>query len=82
MLGVSGHAFLNRSSTLQQEAFGNVSVLVTASDLDELVACLKRLDGSLTGSVRSAADGSEDYMYEAVVEVLGEKVGRLLCGNS
>ena len=62
----------------QTEAFGNASLVVVAANEDELMAITRRLEGNLTGSVYSAADGSEDALYNRIATVLREKVGRLL----
>jgi NADP-dependent aldehyde dehydrogenase len=78
ILGVRGREFLARSTLLQREAFGNAALLVSVDDLDQLGACLATLEGSLTGTVYTAGDGSDDPAYRRVAAALGPRVGRLV----
>lgn len=78
LLRVSAERFLREPEELQTEAFGNSSLIVVAADEAELLAVAHCLEGNLTGSVYSATDGSDDPMYDRVVLVLRQKVGRLL----
>lgn len=78
LLRVSGAAFLRDPETMQTEAFGNSSLLVVAASLDEAGAVLEQLEGNLTGSIYSAADGSDDAAHDRLEPILRQKVGRLL----
>jgi len=78
LLHVRGERFIEAADALQAEAFGNVALLVVYADVDELRACLARLEGNLTGTVYAAFDGADDATYAAVVPVIRERVGRLL----
>ncbi len=78
LLEVSGTMFLEHSEELQGEAFGNCSLIVEASDMAECTAILGRLEGNLTGSIYSAADGRDDPLYDELAPLLRCRVGRLL----
>lgn len=78
LLQVSGDRFLQSPEALQAEAFGNASLAVVVSGLDQLVEALGRLTGNLTGCIYSARDGGEEAAYERVARVLRPRVGRLL----
>jgi 2,5-dioxopentanoate dehydrogenase len=78
LLRVSGAQFLKAHEALQTEAFGNSSLIVVAANEEELLAVSRCLEGNLTGSVYSATDGTDDALYERVVLILRQKVGRLL----
>lgn len=78
LLRVSGAAFLRDPETMQTEAFGNSSLLVVAASLDEAAAVLEQLEGNLTGSIYSAADGSDDAAHDRLEPIVRQKVGRLL----
>lgn len=75
---VSGEAFLLDPERMQTEAFGNTSLLVTASSLEQVVAILEELEGNLTGSIYSATSGADDAAYDLLAPILRQKVGRLL----
>ena len=78
MMEVDGAGFLAAPDVLQAEAFGNLSLLVVCEDVGEIVACLEALEGNLTGSVYSGANGEDDAGYAAVAAALRPRVGRLL----
>jgi 2,5-dioxopentanoate dehydrogenase len=78
LLRVSGEQFLRDPSRLQTEAFGNATLAVVVDGTDQGAAVAERLEGSLTGSLYSAADGSDETAYEAIAPVLRRRVGRLL----
>lgn len=78
LLEVDGAAFLAKAQALQQEAFGPVSLLVRYRDEDEAVALARAFDGNLTGSLHSAADGSDDVAWRRIAAVLRPRVGRLI----
>lgn len=78
LLTVSGKQFLARSRHLQQEAFGNATLVITCANLDELLSALRTLEGQLAGSIFSHTDGSEDDAAAAVATILRQRVGRLL----
>jgi NADP-dependent aldehyde dehydrogenase len=78
LMSVDAVTFIEQSSALQLEAFGNMALLVEIQDVALLQACVDVLDASLTGSIYSASDGSDDAAYDAVVVPFSERVGRLL----
>ncbi len=78
LLRVSGTDFIRKPELLQTEAFGTVSLVVTAKDIDQMVEIASRLEGNLTGSIYSHTDGKDDSEYNLVEPVLRTKVGRLL----
>jgi len=76
-LHATGAQFLSDPEAFQTEAFGNASLVVTADDVDQLVAVIQSLEGNLTGSIYSASAG-EEGTYEKIAFALTPKVGRLL----
>ncbi len=78
LLRVSGDAFLADAEALQQEAFGNVSLLVVASDLDQMTSIVGGLEGNLTGCIYSATENGDEASYRKVAAALRPRVGRLL----
>lgn len=78
LLMATGTHFLKNPEALQTEAFGAVSLVIVTEDLAETISCLRELEGNLTGSVYSAADGADDPAYEKIEPILRTKVGRLL----
>ena len=78
VLATTGAKFLKGPEALQREAFGNETLLVTARDVEEFKQVVAALEGNLTGCVYSAKDNSDDAVYDAVVPVLRQRVGRLL----
>lgn len=78
LLRIDGAAFLRDSETMQTEAFGNSSLVVTAASLDEAVAVIDSLEGNLTGAIYSSESGEDDTAYDQIAPALRQKVGRLL----
>jgi len=78
LLRVKAKQFVGAPEALQTEAFGNSSLIVVADDEAEMLAVTRCLEGNLTGSIYSAADGSDDALYNKIVLLLRQKVGRLL----
>ncbi len=75
LLTVSAADFI-ANAELTEEMFGPASLLVKCRDLGELLAAVKSLKGQLTGTIHAAAGEMADY--EELVDVLSERVGRLL----
>lgn len=61
---------------LLDERFGPVVLLVDYSSRDELLEALALLEGQLTGSVHAQDEDAD--LVAALVEVLGERAGRLV----
>jgi 2,5-dioxopentanoate dehydrogenase len=78
LLRITGNQFLADPHTFQTEAFGNSSLIVFASDLDEAAAILDHLEGNLTGCIYSDTQGSDDAAYTGLGPHLRWRVGRLL----
>jgi NADP-dependent aldehyde dehydrogenase len=78
LLRVSGAGFLAAAESLQTEAFGNASLVVTVRDAEEAVAVLAQLEGNLTGCIYSDTLGSDDALYDKLEPLLRCRVGRLL----
>jgi NADP-dependent aldehyde dehydrogenase len=78
LLRVSGTTFVNNAQRLQTEAFGNATLGVIVDGLEQAKAVASHLEGSLTASLYSAAGGSDDALYDALVPILRRRAGRLL----
>jgi alpha-ketoglutaric semialdehyde dehydrogenase len=78
LLQVDGNTFLSTAVEFQRETFGNAVLVVTVESEAQLLEALDHLEGNLTGSIYSAASGSDDDLYTRVAPVLRRKVGRLL----
>src|ERR1700733_2788238 len=82
LLRATSAQFLAAPHDLQREIFGNATLAVTISNLDDLQAILDLLEGNLTGSIYSAKSGEakieDDTIYSPIAPLLREKVGRLL----
>lgn len=78
LMRVSGDVFLADLETLQAEAFGPATLAVVVETDEQLLAVAERIEGSLTGSVYSAADGGDDPLADRVMQRLRRRVGRLL----
>lgn len=78
LLRVRGDVFLQQPDALQTEAFGTVSVIVTARDTEQMTEIASKLGGNLTGSIYSDTRGSDDIQYTRIESVLRSRVGRLL----
>lgn len=78
LLRVSGSRFLEAPEALQEEAFGNASLLIVADDVAQAKAITNAFEGNLTGTIYSAADGSDEAAYNEIAPLLRRKVGRLL----
>lgn len=78
LLRVSSSQFLAAPIALQTEMFGNASLVVVVNSDAEFVGVTQALEGNLTGCLYTANDGSDDALYDQIVAVLRQKVGRLL----
>jgi alpha-ketoglutaric semialdehyde dehydrogenase len=78
LLQVSGERFLEEPDELQREAFGPVALLVAVRDTEQAAAVVRRLEGSLTGTIYSSTGGADDAAYAALEPLLRQRVGRLL----
>ncbi|HWT33624.1 MAG TPA: aldehyde dehydrogenase (NADP(+)) [Microbacterium sp.] len=70
-------AFLADPELFQQEHFGPLTLLVRYGDRDQLTEALAVLEGSLTGTVRTAAS-DDDALVAQATEALGRVAGRVL----
>ena len=78
LLRAAGEQFLEKPAALQTEAFGNVSLIVVARDVEQLAQIVERLEGSLTGCLYTHASGQDDVAYNRLAAALRQRVGRLL----
>ena len=78
LLRVSGERFLERPYALQQEAFGPVSLCVTASPAVPYEAIASALEGNLTASVFSHSGEGDEALYQTLAPILRTRCGRLL----
>jgi NADP-dependent aldehyde dehydrogenase len=77
LLRVAGEQFLAQPVALQDEAFGNASLVVVAADAREAAAVIEQLEGNLTGCIYSDS-GGDDALYAQLEPLLRVRVGRLL----
>ncbi|MGB7157848.1 MAG: aldehyde dehydrogenase (NADP(+)) [Tepidisphaeraceae bacterium] len=66
-----------REPTLREEVFGPSTLVIHCKDTAELLACLDRVEGSLTGTLHIGA-GDDAATVRAVLRKLEEKVGRVV----
>ncbi|WP_295800157.1 aldehyde dehydrogenase family protein, partial [uncultured Microbulbifer sp.] len=78
LLTVDGKNFL-ANKELQEEVFGPMSLVVKCRDRAELLQAISSLQGQLTGTLQCTE--SELAGYADLVEVLRQKVGRVVCNN-
>jgi alpha-ketoglutaric semialdehyde dehydrogenase len=78
LLRATGQQFISAPESLQTEAFGNSSLIIVATNEEEMIAITRCLEGNLTGSLYSATDGSDDSLCDRIAAILRQKVGRLL----
>ncbi len=78
LLSVDAERFLLAPDFFQHEMFGPASLVVIARDAAQLLRVFDTLAASLTGSLYTARDGSDDALYDQLVERLAPRVGRLL----
>lgn len=78
ILRVSGEQFVESAEALQADLFGPATLVVQASDGEQLFAVADRLQGTLTASVYSAAGGSEDGAAGQLMRRLRRKAGRVI----
>ncbi|MFT5163387.1 MAG: alpha-ketoglutaric semialdehyde dehydrogenase [Alteromonadaceae bacterium] len=78
LLSVSGERFVADSATLQQEMFGNASLVIRSESTAQTCLILDALEGNLTGCIYSDTQGSDDADYDVIEPVLRLKVGRVI----
>ncbi|MCA9007575.1 MAG: aldehyde dehydrogenase (NADP(+)) [Planctomycetaceae bacterium] len=78
LLKASGSKFLENPAALQEEAFGNSSLIVVADSDEQLVQIAECLEGNLTGCIYTHTGGEDDGLYDQLAPALRQKVGRLL----
>src|SRR5690606_26362602 len=64
LLKVSGSVFLEKPRELQNEAFGQVCLLVLAESQEQLPQIVRALEGNLTGTFYSDTGGADDALYD------------------
>ena len=75
LVELSGTAFISNQKA-REEVFGPFAVLVTCASFEELLACIKVLDGQLTGTL--IAEESELNDFQALIDIYETKVGRII----
>jgi 2,5-dioxopentanoate dehydrogenase len=78
LLRVSGETFLAHPSRLQHEAFGTVTLAVTAANEEEMLRVAGALEGSLSACVYSDKTGRDDSLCDQLAPILRPRTGRLL----
>lgn len=78
LLQVSGSRFLEAPRALQNEAFGQVCLLVRTQSQEQLQQVVHALEGNLTGSIYSDTKGADDADYGPLAAALRTRVGRLI----
>ena len=78
VLKTTGDLFLADPHKMQTEAFGNSTLVVLSSSLEQTVQIVDSLEGNLTGCIYSNSTGSDDDAYDKVEPSLRMRVGRLL----
>lgn len=75
LLHTSGNTFLNNQN-LSEEVFGPSSLVISASNKEELIALAESLHGHLTATLIATPEDLEEF--HSLVMILERKVGRLL----
>lgn len=75
ILSVGARAFSEKSE-FQREAFGNVTTMVRYGSIEQLLGCVKALEGNLTGTIYGTFE--DDAAYAQVAPELADRVGRLI----
>jgi 2,5-dioxopentanoate dehydrogenase len=65
--------------TLHEEIFGPATMVVRCSSPEQLLECSRALDGTLTATIHGTPE--EIAQHGALVEILTQKAGRLLCNG-
>ena len=78
ILRVDGTRFLQKPEEFQREAFGNESLFVVDTDLNQATKIIRTFEGNLTGCIYSNTDGSDEEDYQKLAPALRRRVGRLL----
>jgi NADP-dependent aldehyde dehydrogenase len=78
LLRVEGSKFLADAEALQTEAFGNGSLVVVASSIEQMIEIAETLEGNLTGTFYSSTTGADDAAYDRIAPAVRQRVGRLL----
>jgi len=75
ILQIDAKEFLAHNQ-LQEEVFGPFALIISYEYNAELMTCLAKLEGHLTGSI--VGDSSKSPDFEEVVDLLSLKVGRII----
>jgi 2,5-dioxopentanoate dehydrogenase len=78
LLSVNAELFLEKPALFQQEVFGNASLVIRASNIEQVAAIISQFEGNLTGCIYSNSQGVDDADYDVIEPLLRQKVGRLL----
>ena len=78
LLQIEGSQFLATPEAFLEEVFGNCSLLVRASSIDEMKRIASCLNGQLTGCLYVHEDPEDEAAYAKIEPVVRRKVGRLL----
>jgi NADP-dependent aldehyde dehydrogenase len=78
LLRVDAKTFLRNPHDLQTEAFGTISLIVVADDIEQMKEVASVVEGNLTGCIYSHTQGKDDKAYMVLEPELRTKVGRLL----
>lgn len=75
---ITGEQFLNKPEIFQQEAFGTLTLVVVADDIEQMQKIARALEGNLTASIYSSQSEQDEEIYRQLEPSLRFKAGRLL----
>jgi NADP-dependent aldehyde dehydrogenase len=78
LLAVSATDLVARPQDLLIEAFGNATVLVSCTSIDELLQAIACLPGALAASIYAAKDDRDDAAFLQVAGILVTRAGRIV----
>ncbi len=78
LLSVSGADLIAQPGKLVVEAFGNATLLVVCTSLDELAKAFSCAHGSLGASVYCAKDGRDDAAFATLTPLVLARAGRII----
>lgn len=78
LMSVKAVSFLTDVDIFQQEMFGNASLVIRTSSIEQTKQVINALGGNLTGCIYSHSEGLDDKDYDVIETVLKNNVGRII----